>query len=256
MTPLLALLAAAAAVLPLSWSKTTRDAEVSLTLPAAVRSVPVLYGRLWRGETKALERFVADAAKGRASEPAEMRRNGRWEDKVTYSLALRTARLISLRREEFADTHGAHPNTALGGIVFDLQTNTRLKATDLLVDGADLAPLNRALCDAARAAKRERAEGQWSETDDPNFACPTWKGVPGPDGKLLAPQEPVQVALAPGTEPGKAGGLVFVYSPYDIGAYVEGGYDVVAPQAVFRAALKPEYAAEFGGRPIVRNARP
>ena len=59
----------------------------------------------------------------------------------------------------------------------------------------------------------------------------------------------MQFTLAPGTVKGRAGGLIFVYSPYDIGAYVEGGYDVLLPLAVFRDALKPEYAGEFAGSP-------
>lgn len=245
------LAAAAAATTPLAWKKTTPTAELSLTLPAVVRHAPVLADRLYRGEIKGLERFSAEAADpkdGLRSEPAAFRKQGRWEMEVSYAPALETGRLLSLYRSAYTDTHGAHPNHEDGGIVFDKPTNRNLHPLDLLIPGADLKPLDRALCDAARAAKRERNEGPWNEKEDTNFSCPTWRGLFGETGKLLEGSAPPQIALAPGDMAGKAGGLTFIYSPYDIGAYVEGGYAVVLQQAVFRAALRPQYAAEFAGR--------
>ena len=122
-----------------------------------------------------------------------------------------------------------------------------MRTLDLLKPGADVRKLDRALCDAARAAKRERAEGHWDEKEDSNFSCPTWRGLYIGREADAEGAGPVQFTLAPGTVKGRAGGLIFVYSPYDIGAYVEGGYDVLLPLAVFRDALKPEYAGEFAG---------
>ena len=249
-TVLTLLAAATAAATPLAWKKTTPTAELSLTLPPVVRHAPVLADRLYRGETKALLAFAAQAADpkdGLRSEPRAFRDQGAWEMQVDYGPAMETGRLLSLYRSAYTDTHGAHPNHSDGGVVFDKTANRNLHPLDLLNPGADQRPLDRALCDAARAAKRERNEGPWNEKEDSNFSCPTWRGL-YLDGKLLEGSSPPQIALTPGDVAGKAGGLTFIYSPYDIGAYVEGGYAVVVQQAVFRAALKPEYAAEFAGR--------
>ena len=248
---LIVLAAAGAAVTPLKWSKKTASSEVSLTLPAAVRHVPVLGDRLYRGEVKVLQKFARDAADpkdGQASVPKQFR-HGAWEMVVNYEPALETTRLISLYREAYEDTQGAHPNHQSGGVVFDKAANTNLHPLDLLKPAVNLAPLDKALCDAARAAKRARQEGPWNEKADTNFSCPTWRGLRGEGGKLLEGSSPPQIALAPGDVPGKAAGLDFIYSPYQIGAYVEGGFDVVVPLSVFQGALKPDYLGEFAGRP-------
>ena len=55
--------------------------------------------------------------------------------------------------------------------------------------------------------------------------------------------------LAPSTTPGKAGGLIFLIGPYQVGPYAEGGYEVAIPQSVFRSLLAPAYADEFAGQP-------
>lgn len=246
-----ALAQAAPGATPLAWKKTTRFAEVSLKLPAQVRHVPVLHDRLYRGEVKALERFAADAAdpkNGLASESADFRSQGRWAMQAAYTAGVETPRLIGLTRTSYEDTHGAHPNHSLGGVVFDKTTNTNLHPLDLLRPGVDLKPLDKALCDAARAAKRKR-QTDWNEKEDTNFACPTWKGILGRNGKLLEGTSPAQITLAEGSAPGRAAGLVFLYSPYDLGSYAEGEYSILVPATVFAAALKPDYAGEFAGRP-------
>jgi hypothetical protein len=244
-------LAAAAVVSPLMWKKTTPYADLSLTLPKQVQHVPVLNNRLHRGEIKALEAFAAQAADpkdGLRSEPPEFRQHGRWTMEVTYSAGVETPRLISLIRRDFQDAHGAHPNHSIGGVVFDKATNTNLHALDLLKAGADVRPLDKALCEAARAAKRKRND-HWVEKEDSNFNCPTWKGVVDKNGKLLEGTGPAQITLAASDKPGRAAGLIFLYSPYDLGAYAEGEYEILIPASVFQNALKREYAAEFAGKP-------
>lgn len=251
MRSLLILAAAAVATTPLSWKQTTPYAELSLSLPPAVRHAPVLADRLYRGEVKALTRFgamAADPKDGLRGESPNFRRQGRWEMQVDYAVRVETPRLIGLVRTSYEDSHGAHPNHSLGGVVFDKASNANLHPLDLLRPGADTRPLDRALCDAARAAKRER-QSDWVEKEDSNFTCPTWRGIPGRDGKMLQGSAPPQITLAAGDAPGRAAGLVFLYSPYDLGAYVEGAYEILLPTAVFQAALKPDYAAAFAGRP-------
>ena len=56
--------------------------------------------------------------------------------------------------------------------------------------------------------------------------------------------------LAPSTTTGKAGGLIFLIGPYQVGPYAEGGYEIVVPQTAFRRLLAPAYADEFAGNPV------
>ena len=63
------------------------------------------------------------------------------------------------------------------------------------------------------------------------------------------------IALAPGTVPGKAGGLVFLFAPYELGSYAEGGYSVVVPLDAFAALLSPDWAGQFAGAPTEETLR-
>ena len=55
------------------------------------------------------------------------------------------------------------------------------------------------------------------------------------------------VALAPSTETGKSAGLLFYFSPYAVGGYVEGSYTAYVQLSGFKDDLSPEGAALFGG---------
>ena len=55
------------------------------------------------------------------------------------------------------------------------------------------------------------------------------------------------VALAPSAEAGKSSGLLFYFSPYAVGAYVEGSYVVFVPWTAFKTDLSPEGEAIFAG---------
>ena len=67
------------------------------------------------------------------------------------------------------------------------------------------------------------------------------QGLPLPAGEA--------VTLAPGSVPGKAGGLTFLLDAYAVGPYVEGAYYLTLPLSAFQSALSPDYAGEFEGTP-------
>jgi hypothetical protein len=113
----------------------------------------------------------------------------------------------------------------------------QLGFADLFRPGADLSGLNKALCDAADAAKQARSPGSERATSDGEmWTCP--KAVSTP------------FVLAPSTTPGKAGGVVFLIGAYQIGPYSDGPYRIAVPQSVFRSLLNPAYADEFAGAPV------
>jgi hypothetical protein len=54
-------------------------------------------------------------------------------------------------------------------------------------------------------------------------------------------------ALAPSTEPNKSAGLIFSFSPYAVGSYVDGDCSAFVPWTVFKDDLSAEGAGLFGG---------
>ena len=58
-----------------------------------------------------------------------------------------------------------------------------------------------------------------------------------------------QVTLVPAIDADTFGGLVVHYSPYDVGAYAEGSYEILVPASDLDAMLAEPYAAMFGGVP-------
>lgn len=55
------------------------------------------------------------------------------------------------------------------------------------------------------------------------------------------------IALSPSTNKDKSSGLIAYFSPYDVGAYVEGGYVVFVPWTAFKDHLSAAGAVLFGG---------
>lgn len=223
---------------PLTYQRTIPTAEVSLTLPEAVGRIPALYARLYGEDRKALDAF-ADAS---VEEVESLRAAGlpapAYAQTFEYSLAAETPRLIGLTRLAYENTGGAHPNSALTGLVWDKTANTVVETAALFAKGADMAAADEALCDAIKAEKRSRIGDDSFNSAFP--ACPA-----------LATS---QATLLPSVVKGKAAGLTVLFSPYDIGAYAEGAYEIDLPLAAFQAVLAPDYAGEFAGAPAPRPA--
>jgi hypothetical protein len=215
--------AKAAAGLPLAFESKTAHAEASLKLPAALAAHAALHRTLYEQEIGALKTFAADAARDRAQLTPDM---PPYAMEVSWRVAAETPRLLSLVRDEYSFAGGAHPNTAATTLLYD-------KAAGREVEPAALAPgvgpaQERVLCDALKRAKAERGG---VDLDGESWSCPRWKDS--------------QAALAAGR--GGATGLTFLFSPYEVGPYAEGAYEVTLPAATFRSAVAPEYRDQFAG---------
>lgn len=224
---------AAAPTPPLSYRSLSADAEVSLNVPRAVAAVPALYGTLFSAGRNDLQAFE-EGAKG---EHEELRANGEtvrpYGRSLDYAVSAETPRLISLVLNALEFTGGAHPNTTLSATVWDKQAGREVPTAALFRPDADMAGPDKALCDAVHAAKKAKV-GDAALTGELK-ACPRLKSA--------------ALALAASTTPGKAGGVVALFSPYALGAYVEGAYRVVVPLSAIQGALAPAYAGEFAGAP-------
>lgn len=151
--------------------------------------------------------------------------------------------LMSLVKSTYTFTGGAHGNAYLGGRIYKISTGARVQSVDLFTDQA--AAANLIIPAVRRAIAIEKAE-RFDAKDGPtaDMIGEVSDAIPM-DGIL-----PNEIALVGSTAAGKFGGLMVMYSPYDIGAYAEGSYEAFVTQEVFAAALKPEYVGLFGGDPV------
>ncbi len=218
---------------PLSYTSKTADAEVSITLPPEVGAIPSLYAKLFSEGRNELDSF-AEGAKG---ELEALRAGGDkplpYGRSLDYAVTAQTPRLLSLVLNAMENTGGAHPNTLLSTTIWDKAAGKAVAPADLFAPGADMTAADKALCDAIRAAKQTRA-GDPALTGELK-TCPALTAA--------------SLALAASTTPGKAGGLIAVFSPYALGPYAEGAYRVVVPASAVQGVLNPAYADQFAGAP-------
>ena len=127
--------------------------------------------------------------------------------------------------------------SGFSGVLWDKTTDRRIEPVTLFRTGADMAALDRALCDAINAARADLVgePSTLTMTETNGWSCPRAIETP--------------FVLAPSTTQGRAGGLEFLIGPYIVGPYAEGSYQIVVPQAAFRGLLNQAYAGEFAGAP-------
>ncbi len=224
----------AEAAAPMAFESKTPYAEVSLTLPIALRSQPDLHARLYAANVRDLRTF-AEGAQADRTEAGGDEGLPPYDKTIEFTPGAETAKLFSLMRQVSEFTGGAHPIAQFGAVLWDKALNREIAAADLFIKPADMTALDQALCAAINAEKRRRdpAAQTVSLSGSGDWKCPTALQTP--------------FVLAASTEPGKAGGLTFLVGPYIVGPYAEGTYEVTVPLAAFRALIAPAYAGEFGG---------
>ncbi len=226
---------APATVQPLTYESETPYATVKLTLPEAVKAQPQLASRLYREGVNELSTFN----EGAQADRTEFGGDGDmppYAKQITWSAVVETDDLVSLKRQDYDYTGGAHPNTLYSALLWDKATGRPVEEATLFAPGADMARLDQALCAAVNAARRVRNPSAHTLTaNGRDVACPKAAATP--------------FALAPSSTPGKAGGLTFLIGPYIVGPYAEGSYEIVVPLSSFQELLGPEYSDQFGGSP-------
>jgi len=228
-----ALVTPADAAAPMAYESKSAYADVKLVLPEALKAQPDLHARLYAEEVRKLRQF-SEGAQSDLTEAGSDPDQPRFGNTVTVTAAAETSKLFSLKRTSF-ETGGAHPNTLTSGILWDKALKRQIGLADLFRKGADLTALDQALCSALNTAKRARVrDGAMLTFDSKPFACPRVSTT--------------AFVLTPGDAAGKAAGLTFLIGPYQAGPYVEGGYEIAIPAAVFRSLLATAYAGEFGGQ--------
>lgn len=220
----------------LTFADKTEHATVSLTLPEGIKAEPDLHARTYAEEVRSLRQFEEGALAARTEAEGDEGMPP-FEKTVTVTVAGQTGRLFSLRREAFDYSGGAHPNTLTTGIVWDRSLKRVIGAPELFRKGADLTALDQALCTAVNAARRTRVPDARTIT------------LGGRDGWSCPRAGETPFVLAPGDQAGKAGGLIFLIGPYQVGPGAEGGYEIAIPQTAFKSMVATAYAGEFAGQP-------
>ena len=215
----------------------TQYVDASVTLDAAIRADAPLAANLLAEGKRWIEKNRAEAAAEFKSDP-ELFRDGRaWAFERNYSQTSKIdGRYVSIVRIDYVYTGGAHPNTEINTILWDLEAKKRISVRPFFKETTDNGPTMKALQAAAIAAVK--AEKKAREVEDDGI----WQR--GIEPKLL---NVGAVSLAPSTVAGKSAGLDFHYSPYAVGPYAEGSYVVFVPWEAFKAYLSPQGAAIFAG---------
>ncbi|WP_458756699.1 hypothetical protein ACSVBT_13045 [Afipia sp. TerB] len=217
----------------------TKAVEIKVTLDSVIRKNAALAANLLADSKRWAERNRANADEEYKASPEFFRDGRTWTFERDYKVQSIVAdRYVSVLRTMFIYTGGAHPNTDLDTILWDdlakKPISIRPFFKDLADNGPALTAMRRAIIVSLKAEKKERG------IDDPDES---WTS--GVEAKLLRIGA---VELAPSTEAGKSAGLIFNYSPYAVGPYVEGSYQAFVPWDVLKPYLTPEGTAIFGGR--------
>ena len=201
---------------------------MSLKLPQALADAPELHARLYTAGVADLHKFSKESS-GQKDEDGMA-----YEHDIAWTVAAQTDKLLSLESDTYDFSGGAHGNTALDTMLWDRSLKASVKTSALFKPNANHAKLDALLCRMVGDAKKKR-EGDAYTPNDPMWPCPKWAQS--------------ALVLAPSDQPGKAGGVTFLFSPYAIGPYSDGVYEITVPQQAFHDALAPAYADEFAGKP-------
>ncbi len=225
----------------------SKAATISATLDEAIKANTTLADYLLADGRKWANSNLAEANK-QFKESPEFFRDGRtWEMERDYTIRSTVAnRYVSVLRNEFAFTGGAHPNRGFETFLWDDQAKKPISIRPFFTELKDSGPALTAILKAVIASlvEEKKARGTYFPEDL------GWQQYIEPKLLKIGP-----VLLASSTEAGKSSGLEFQYGPYAVGAYAEGSYEAFVPWNVLKPFLSPEGAAIFGGERPAQNEK-
>ncbi len=216
--------------------------------PAILAFDPPLAWRLWKNADAQLNELAASADEGRrmADEDAAATGNPSWfmgyTLDITHKATVVLEDVISVSDMVGTYTGGAHPNYFLGGGIYRKGEEAALPLSAFVTDAAAFNDL------VIKALVEEKIERGYEPMESASVEASL--------RELLVPSAEApdvythNLLLAASTEPGKAGGITVVFSPYDIGAYAEGSYEVTIPADALTPILTEAWAGRFGGLPV------
>jgi hypothetical protein len=214
--------------------------EASVTIDPKLDAYPELAAKLLAKGKREMAKWQMDADKARKEIPQIFRDGRRYGFQRTYEERSAIGPYVSIVQTDFIDSLGAHPNTIINTLLWNTSTRKFISIRPFFKETADNGPTMQALAADVRAAVLAAKKARHIPPEIINN--PMWL-----DGIKPSLLKIGAVALAPSTKPGKSAGLLFYFSPYDVGPYVEGSYTVLVPWTAFKTYLSPEGAELFGG---------
>lgn len=217
----------------------SKAAEISLTLDPAIKSNAKLKDNLLADGWKWADSNLADANKQFKESPESFSDGRAWSLERNYMIqSVVAGRYISILRNDYEFTGGAHPNRNFDTILWDDQAKKPISIRPFFTELKDNGPALTAIREAVIASlvEEKKARDAYFPEDL------SWQKYIEPKLLKIGP-----VLLAPSTEAGKSAGLEFQYGPYAAGSYAEGSYEAFVPWSLLKPFLSPEGSAIFGG---------
>jgi hypothetical protein len=213
--------------------------DISVTLDATIKANAALAADCLKEGKRYAEKQRKEATDSKRSDPKYFPKGGYTFERQYLTASIVGSRYISILREDYADTHGAHPNTYVNTILWDDAAKKRISIRPFFKETADGGPTLTAMKKAVIAALKTEKKERGIVDDDAGL---DWYKDLGASLLTIGP-----VTLAPSTESGKSSGLTFHYEPYAVGPYAEGRFDVTVPWQELQPYLSAEGTAIFGG---------
>jgi uncharacterized protein DUF3298 len=215
-----------------------KNVEATVFLDSKIRQDSTLSADCLAEGRRWMDKYAADAAASRRRDPV-LFRNGAWSFERKYTVrSVVDGHYVSIVRSDYMDTGGAHPNSDVDTILWDLTARKRISIHPFFTETVDDGPTMMAMLKGVIASlKTEKQKRDAAETANAEWF------------RNLEPKLPKigAVTLAPSTESGKSSGLTFHYPPYAVGPYAEGEYVAFVPWEVLKPFLTPEGVKIFGG---------
>jgi hypothetical protein len=235
----------------LSYKRSGETHAVSAEIDPAILAFDApLAWKLWIDTKAALDEMAATADADKAAADKDEATTGQnWFRGYTLDIAYRATvvldDVISIEETYSSYTGGAHPNYALSGGVY------RKGALEPLALGTfvtDPAAFNDQVIAALVAEKIARGYEETAlasiESEIRDMLAPSPEHPDLYKGNFV---------LDPSTEAGKLGGITVLFSPYDVGSYAEGSYEITLTAASLLPILTADWAPRFGGEPAVES---
>jgi Protein of unknown function (DUF3298)/Deacetylase PdaC len=229
----------------LSFNDATSAYEITGEVdPAIAEFDPALAQRLAGNLAQNASNFAATAKADELSANAETKPGEEnWFRGYGYDSTLKvTAQagdLISIEEMVSTYTGGAHGLYGYGGLVVARGNATPKTLADFVTDkpGFESAVKEFLIEEKIKRGYSPDARAQLiGEVDDALSSGDTWSD---------------NFSLAASDKPGKFGGITVYFSPYHVGSYAEGSFEITVPYDRLKPMLTPAMAPRFAGVPVL-----
>ncbi|MBV1886624.1 MAG: DUF3298 and DUF4163 domain-containing protein [Parvibaculaceae bacterium] len=225
---------------PFTEKKETQSSLATLTIDARVKTGSILLEKLIASARPKMAEHAKYAAETWTLMGKGSQRQLGFE--IDWSVTFENERLISLQESTYDNGGGAHPNSYLRSLLWDKRNKKAIGLADLLKgpskNSAALEMISATLLDQWKAEFRERSNSQ-----DINAYSLEWAQ------KGLAPKldsfSAFVLTAEEGTKGAKASGLIFLFAPYTLSAYVFGSFSLEVPSSALQPYLAGEWKDEF-----------